>query len=59
VVVAPLLDDWFEQPLMTATGVASKATVEATCLNMTAAYPAHVGNKLKVCVNAHGFRSHH
>lgn len=43
-----LLDDWFEQPLTTATGVASRTAAVATCFNMSAAYPVDTRNKLRI-----------
>ena len=40
------LESCFEQPLMTATGVISKAIVALTCFIMDAAYPANRAGKL-------------
>jgi hypothetical protein len=41
--------DRFEQPLMTATGVASRAIAAVTCLIIGAGYPHVARNKLKLC----------
>ena len=41
--------DWFEQPLMTATGAARKAMAAVTCLIIGAAYPYDACSKLEFC----------
>src|SRR3954470_5469249 len=53
--VEGLLEDWFEQPLITMTGELSKAMAAVTCLIMKAAYPRHARNKPG---RRHGSRSH-